>query len=115
MSKRYKIWMFVLLGVGAVMIIGGLSSFGESAGLAIFGIIGGLIVALPMLLLYKPLLEKKKEEERKKQRKEEKAKRAGTSVIDMVSVYGRADSVRCYAVRYTRESTVTIRIIANRT
>lgn len=77
MSKRYKVWMFVLAGIGALMLIGGVGSVGENVGQGIFGIIAGLIVGLPMLLLYKPLSEKKNAEaeekakaaEREKQRK----------------------------------------------
>lgn len=60
MQKIYKIAMFVLLGFGALLVVGGISLFGEDTAAAIFGIVFGLIVALPMVVLYKPLSDKRK-------------------------------------------------------
>ena len=60
MPKIYKISMFVLLGFGALLVVGGISLFGEDTAAAIFGIVFGLIVALPMVVLYKPLSDKRK-------------------------------------------------------
>lgn len=106
MSKKYKIWMWILVGVGALFLITGFTYLKEDAGTAIFTIVLGLLIALPMVILYFPLEKKRKEELRKKKRaakkkaeaeakaKEEKARAQAEEAARRFSFYPEFDSKR---------------------
>lgn len=125
MPKIYKIAMFVLLGFGALLVVSGISLFSEDTAAAIFGIVFGLIVALPMVVLYKPLSDKRKaaarraeeEKERKKQEAaaradaERKAKREAWERTHK-KVYAEVDSIKPTAMRkhYQKRNDVTANV-----
>lgn len=99
MSKKYKIWMWILAGIGFMTMIGGFMNLKEDTGAAVFGIIAGLVIALPMLILYFPLEKKRKEELRKKKRAAKKkaeaeAKAKAEEIARRFSFYPEFDSKR---------------------
>lgn len=99
MSKKYKIWMWILVGVGALFLITGFTYLKEDAGTAIFTIVLGLLIALPMVILYFPLEKKRKEELRKKKRAAKKkaeaeAKAKAEEIARRFSFYPEFDSKR---------------------
>lgn len=72
MSKGYKITMFILLGVGAIMLISSIGLIADGdLGAGIFGVVFSLALALPMLILCFPL--KKKREAAARRAAEQKA------------------------------------------
>ena len=75
MPKKYKLPMFILAGLGLLMLIGGFSLLKEDPTTGIFGIVLGILVGVPMLALY-PYFAKKRKKAIKKAQKLAKKKEA---------------------------------------